>query len=89
MPLAKYTVNFSVCLCGWYLVDSSAREHHCFVDTWVLMHTWRGEVSLDLAICFPFRLVFEAFLGTIRKGPACRKVDGLENSPAVLSLRTG
>ena len=59
MPLAKHIIKFSVHLCGWYLVESSAREHHCFVDTWVFMDTWRGEVNLDLGICFPFRLVFE------------------------------
>lgn len=50
------------------------------MDMWVLMHKGRGKDCWDLGIDFPFTLVFEVFLGTIQRGPACREVDGLANS---------
>ena len=50
------------------------------MDMWVLMHKWRGKDYWDWGIYFPFMLVFEVFLGTIQRGPACRAVDGLANS---------
>ena len=46
----------------------------------VLMHKWRGKDYWGLGICFPSMLVFDVFLGTIQRGPACRKDDALAYS---------
>ena len=50
------------------------------MDMWVLMPKWRGKDYWDLGIYFPFMLVFDVFLGTIQRGPACREDDALANS---------
>ena len=59
------------------------------MDMWVLMHKGRDKDYWDLGIYFPFMLVFEVFLGTIQRGPACREVDGLANSLDCALLKHG
>lgn len=59
------------------------------MDMWVLMHKGRDKDYWDLGTCFPFMLVFEVFLGTIQRGPACREVDGLANSLDCALLKHG